>query len=195
MTFRLASLMFANMWALILTTAAGAVAAEPVSLFDGRTLDGWTVLGCEAVVQDGAILLQAGNGLVQSAKKYRDFTFEYEWKALKADGWDSGVYFRYDEVPAGRPWPKRYQVNLRKGMEGNLDSLEAGKNSVAVKAGDWNRFELTVRGATAALKVNGQPAWRVEGLEELDSHISLQAEVPGGGQFLFRNLRLTELGK
>jgi hypothetical protein len=80
-------------------------------------------------------------------------------------------------------------------MEGNLDSLEAGKNSVAIKAGDWNRFELTVRGATAALKVNGQPAWRVEGLEELDSHISLQAEVPGGGQFLFRNLRLTEPGK
>lgn len=195
MRYRFASLMFANIWALILTTAAGAVAAEPVSLFDGRTLDGWTVLGCEAVVQNGAILLKEGNGLVQSAKKYRDFTFEYEWKALKEDGWDSGVYFRYDEVPAGRPWPKRYQVNLRKGMEGNLDSLEAGKNSVAVKAGDWNRFELTVRGATAALKVNGQPAWQVEGLEELDSHISLQAEVPGGGQFLFRNLRLTELGK
>jgi hypothetical protein len=84
-------------------------------------------------------------------------------------------------------------VNLRKGMEGNLDSLAAAKNPVATKAGDWNRFELTVRGATASLKVNGEPAWQVDGLEELDSYISLQAEVPGGGQFLFRNIRLTEL--
>ena len=81
----------------------------------------------------------------------------------------------------------------RKGMEGNLDSLAAGKNPVATKAGDWNRFELTVRGATASLTVNGQRAWQVDGLEELDSYISLQAEVPGGGQFLFRNIRLTEL--
>ena len=192
MRLRLATLMFFNVWALVL--AAAAWSAEPVSLFDGRTLDGWNVIGCEAVVQDGAILIQAGNGLVQTAKKYRDFTLEYEWKALKDDGWDSGVYFRYDEVPAGRPWPKRYQVNLRKGMEGNLDGLAAGKNPVATKAGDWNRFELTVRGATASMKVNGEPAWQVDGLEELDSHISLQAEVPGGGQFLFRNIRLTELG-
>jgi len=182
--------MFASMWAWILVAVASAAAAEPVSLFDGRTLDGWNVIGCEAVVQDGAILLQAGNGLVQTAKKYRDFTFEYEWKALKEANWDSGVYFRYSEVPAGRPWPKRYQVNLRQGMEGNLDGFEAGKNSVPVKAGDWNRFELTVCGAKASLRVNGQPAWQVEGLEELDSPLALQAEVPGGGQFLFRNIRV-----
>lgn len=175
--------------------ATGAAAAEPVSLFDGRTLDGWDVLTCEAVVQDGVILLQAGNGLVQTAKKYRDFVLDYEWKALRDDNWDSGVYFRYDEVPAGRPWPKRYQVNLRKGMEGNLDGFPTGKNPIAIKAGDWNRFELTVRGVAASLKVNGQEAWQVEGLEERDSYIALQAEVPGGGQFLFRNIRLTELAE
>ena len=193
MRLRLATLVFFNVSVLASLVSVWSDAAEPVSLFDGRTLDGWNVIACEAVVQDGAILLKAGNGLVQTAKKYRDFVLEYEWKALKDDGWDSGVYFRYDEVPAGRPWPKRYQVNLRKGMEGNLDSLPAGKSAVAAKAGDWNRFELTVRGATASLKVNGQPAWQVDGLEQLDSHISLQAEVPGGGQFLFRNIRLSEL--
>jgi hypothetical protein len=78
-------------------------------------------------------------------------------------------------------------------MEGDLDGFPAGKNAVATKAGDWNRFELTVRGATAALKVNDQSAWQVDGLEVRDSHLALQAEVPGGGQFLFRNIRLTEL--
>jgi hypothetical protein len=178
---------------LFIATAGWAAAAEPVSLFDGRTLNGWNVLTCQAEVQDGAILLKAGNGLVQSANKYRDFVLAFEWKALRDDNWDSGVYFRYDQVPEGRPWPQRYQVNLRKGMEGNLDALPAGKNLVPTKAGDWNRFELTVRGSTASLKVNGQPAWQVDGLDELDSHIALQAEVPSGGQFLFRNIQLTEL--
>jgi len=178
---------------LLAISAASGLAAEPVVLFDGRTLDGWDVISCEAVVQDEVILLKSGNGLVQTKKKYRDFVLEYEWKALKDDGWDSGVYFRYDEVPAGRPWPRRYQVNLRKGMEGDLDGFPAGKNKVATQAGDWNRFALTVRGATASLKVNGQPAWQVDGLEVRDSHIALQAEVPGGGQFLFRNIRVTDL--
>ena len=56
-------------------------AAEPVTLFDGKTLDGWDVLKCEAVVQDGVILLKAGNGLVQSEKQYGDYVLEYEWKA------------------------------------------------------------------------------------------------------------------
>lgn len=195
MRFRLHTLICLGSLLTTLMLTAGAAADEPVSLFDGRTLDGWKVLTCEAVVQDGAILLQAGNGLVQTAQKYRDFVLDYEWKALREDNWDSGVYFRYPEVPAGRPWPKRYQVNLRKSMEGNLDGFPEGKNPIATKAGDWNRFELTVRGSTASLKVNGQAAWQVDGLEELDSHIALQAEVPGGGQFLFRNIRLTELRK
>lgn len=192
MRLRLALQAILSGFVLTLAVSLCALAAEPVALFDGRTLDGWDVITCEAVVQDGCILLKSGNGLVQTKKKYRDFVLEYEWKALKDDGWDSGVYFRYDAVPQGRPWPSRYQVNLRKGMEGDLDGLPAGKNAVAAKAGDWNRFELAVRGAKATLKVNGQNAWQVEGLAVRDSHIALQAEVPGGGQFLFRNIRLTD---
>jgi len=36
------------------------------ALFDGKTLDGWTVIECEAAVDDENILLAAGNGLVQT---------------------------------------------------------------------------------------------------------------------------------
>ena len=173
---------------------AGAIhAAEPVVLFDGKTLDGWDVIHCEAVVQNGAILLKAGNGLVQTKKRYADFVFQYQWKALKADGWDSGVYFRYDQIPSGRPWPKQYQVNLRKGMEGDLVGFSNGRNTVPVKDGDWNSFELKVVGTTASLKVNGKPSWKVDGIEKRSGYIALQAEIPGGGQFLFRDIRITEL--
>ena len=170
-------------------------AAEPVVLFDGKTLDGWDVITCEVVVEDGAILLKSGNGLVQTKKRYDDYVFEYEWKALKPDGWDSGVYFRYDDVPEGRPWPNRYQVNLRKGMEGDLGGFRDGKSTVPTKEGDWNCFALTVQGTSASLKVNGKPAWQVDGIEKPSGYIAIQSEVPGGGQFLFRNIRITEIGK
>ena len=168
-------------------------AEESVSLFDGKTLKGWDVLTCEAVVKDSAILLTAGNGLVQSKKQYSNFVLEYEWKAIKSKGWDSGVYFRYTDVPKGRSWPGRYQVNLRQGMEGDLGGFPQGKNKIATKEGEWNHFELTVKGSTAALKVNGKQAWKVDGIKVPKGFIALQAEIPGGGQFLFRKVLIREL--
>ena len=164
------------------------------ALFDGKTMDGWTVIKCEAVVDDGDILLVAGNGLVQTKKKYGDFILEFEWKALRNDKWDSGVYFRYDSVPENRPWPDRYQVNLRQDMEGNVGNLEGAKSEGLAKAGQWNKFKLTVRGTKASLEMNGKSAWEADGLEDpQEGFIALQAEVPGGGQYRFRNIYLTEL--
>src|ERR1035437_8670006 len=55
-----------------------------VALFNGKNLDGWDVLKCEAVVENGEILPKAGNGLVQTKKQYSDFIFEYEWKERKS---------------------------------------------------------------------------------------------------------------
>ncbi|MHB8953271.1 MAG: 3-keto-disaccharide hydrolase [Pirellulaceae bacterium] len=170
-------------------------AGESVSLFDGKTLDGWDVLKCQAVVKDNAILLESGNGLVQAKQRYGDFVLEFEYKALKSEAWDSGVYFRYSEVPENSPWPERYQVNLRQGGEGDLVGFDAGKNEVPTKPGEWNRFELTVKGSVASLKVNGKAAWKVDGIEVPSGHIALQAEIPGGGQFLFRNIRITDQDK
>lgn len=171
-----------------------AAEAPRVPLFDGKSLDGWTLRTCEAVVDGGEILIKGGNGLVQTEKKYGDFVLEFEWKALKEGKWDSGVYFRYDAVPAGQPWPPRYQVNLLKGQEGNVGGLAGAQSTGLVKDGQWNAFKLTVRGTTAALEINGQPAWSAEGLRgPAEGFISLQAEVPGGGPFRFRNLFITEL--
>jgi len=165
-----------------------------MALFDGKTLNGWTVLNCEATVDHGDILLVAGNGLVQTEKQYGNFVLEFDWKALRAEKWDSGVYFRYNSVPEGRPWPDRYQVNLRYDMAGNVGSLEGARSEGLVKAGQWNRFKLTVEGTKAELDINGQPAWTADGLTGPErGYIALQAEVPGGGQYRFRNIYLTEL--
>lgn len=164
-----------------------------VSLFDGRSLDGWKVTGCEAVVQDGAILLKSGNGLVRTKRPYRNFVLEVECKALRADKWDSGIFFRAADPPPGAPWPKTYQVNLLKGMEGNVNELKAARSTGLTKPGQWNHFKLTVVGTKAELAINGKPAWKADGVKSPSGYIALQAEIPGGGQFLFRNVRIKEL--
>jgi hypothetical protein len=178
---------------IFLLLAKGLSAAEPVVLFDGENLDQWDIINCEAVVQDGAILIKSGNGLVQAKNRYTDFILEYEWKALKPERWDSGVYFRYEEVPEGRPWPGKYQVNLRFGMEGDLVGFKDGMNPVELNPAEWNRFVLTVKGTKASLQVNGKDAWSVDGVKVANGHVAIQSEVPGGGQFLFRNIRVTDL--
>ena len=164
------------------------------ALFDGKTLSGWTIINCEAIVDDGDILITAGNGLIQTEGKYGDFILEFEWKALRDNKWDSGVYFRYDTVPEGRPWPERYQVNLRQGMEGNVGALEEARSEGLVKDGEWNKFKLAVQGTKASLEINGKSAWQADGLgEPEEGFIAIQAEVPGGGQYRFRNVYLSEL--
>ncbi len=166
-----------------------------VSLFNGKNLDGWTVLKCEAEVKDGNMFIKSGNGLVQSEKKYQNFVLEYEWKALGEDKWDSGVYFRYNEVPKGRPWPKRYQANLLKGKEGDVGGIKGASSKGLLKDREWNKFKLTVKGTKISLMINEKEAWKGEGLEDLEAgFIAVQAEVPGGGQHLFRNIFITELG-
>jgi len=179
----------------LLTTGVASAQNKRIPLFDGKTLDGWTVIKCEAEVEDGNILIKSGNGLVQTDKKYADFVLEFDWKALAEDKWDSGVYFRYNSVPEGRPWPPRYQANLRKAMEGNVGGIKGATSKGLIKEHDWNSFKLTLKGSEIELEINGKPAWKADGIKDLDKgFIALQAEVPQGGRHLFRNIFITELG-
>jgi hypothetical protein len=50
-----------------------------------------------------------------------------------------------------------------------------------------------VAGTTASLEINGQRAWTAGPVADVAGYIGLQAEIPGGGQFLFRNIRVQEL--
>jgi hypothetical protein len=175
----------------------GAPAADgfTMSLFNGQDLAGWHVTDCEAVVEEGAIVLASGNGLVRTDHRYGDFVLELDWRARSAEKWDSGIYFR-SELPADRkkrPWPTRYQANLAQGKEGNVNGLPSAESTGLVKPGEWNHFKLTAIGSRATLEINGQPAWEADGLEPADGYIGLQAEVPLGGQFEFKDIVVTEL--
>ena len=108
-----------------------------VPLFDSASLEGWQVTGCEAFVRDGNIFLKSGNGLVRTNHRYTDFVLDLEWTALKPDNWDSGIYFRCELPLKGRPWPPRYQANLRKGLEGNVDELNGARSRGLIRPGEW----------------------------------------------------------
>ncbi|MGA2259396.1 MAG: DUF1080 domain-containing protein [Thermoguttaceae bacterium] len=165
-----------------------------VSLFDGKTLDGWKVENCDVEVQDGCIFLKGGNGWARTEKAYSDFVLELDWKALKREHYDSGVFIRAVSPAAGKsPWPERNQVNLRQDVVGNIEQYKGavGRTDL-VKPGKWNHFRLVVVGKTAELLINGKHAWKIDNLKPATGLIGLQCEVPGGGQFLFRNLRISE---
>jgi hypothetical protein len=177
----------------IMALTCAALAQQPVSLFDGKTLNGWKTITCEAEVADGAILIKSGNGILLADKQYGDFVFECDWKALNTNMWDSGVYFRAGlPVSEKFPWPKQHQVNLRKGEEGAINGADKAKCSALFKKGAWNHFKLTVKGKTAELEFNGEKAWTRDGIEPATGNLCLQAEVPGGGQFLFKNITILE---
>ncbi|MDR0795641.1 MAG: DUF1080 domain-containing protein [Tannerella sp.] len=171
-------------------------AQKPVSLFDGKTLNGWKLVTCEAEVVDGAILLKAGNGFLLADKQYADFVLECDWKALNLEMWDSGIYFRSESLPeegARFPWPRQYQINLKKGEEGAVEGVDKEKCSAQFKKGDWNHFKLTVKGDTAELEFNGVKVWTKSGFTPAKGYLCLQAEVPAGGQYLFKNITMLEL--
>jgi hypothetical protein len=163
------------------------------ALFNGVDLSGWHVTACETVVTDGTLHLKGGDGFVRTDHRYSDFILELDFKPLAEAKWDSGIYIRC-ELPEGkRPWPTRYQVNLKQGDEGRLIGVP-GATPCKVKPGDWNHFKLTVRGATAEMECNGEPAWKATGLEPAHGYIGFQCEAPLGGQFQFKNIQITELG-
>jgi hypothetical protein len=182
--------------AVCLVTRIGSAADSSgyrAALFNGHDLDGWQVTGCDAGVDNGLLVLRSGDGFVRTNERHGDFVLELDWRARRASNYDSGIYIRADLPKPGKPWPDRYQVNLKDGAEGNLLGLEGAQSKGLAKPGQWNHFKLTVVGDTATLEINGQKAWIASGLKNTDGYIGFQSEVDGGGQFEFRNIELTDL--
>jgi hypothetical protein len=182
----------------LLAVCQRSTAEEPTGvttrLFDGKTLQGWHVTGCEAGAEDGALVIKDGNGFVRTDHRYRDFVLELSWKPRAAEKYDSGIYIRAALPAEGKPWPDKHQINLKQGDEANLIGFKDARSMGLVTAGAWNRMRLTVVGDTASLEINGKPAWKTTGIESPEGYVGIQVEVPGGGQFEFKDFNITELG-
>jgi len=180
-------------WLLLVASASANGFSYP--LFDGKTLDGWTVEnGARADVQQGTIRLLEGNGWLRSDHTYADFLLHVEWKADKDSKYDAGIFIRTQT--GGSPWPsKGYQLNLLEGKEGACGRLKGATPPPGlVRKGRWNSFDIIAVDDSLSLAINGTPAYQVQGMEIGRGHIGIQIEVPGGGQFAIRNVHVTELG-
>jgi hypothetical protein len=164
------------------------------SLFNGNNLHSWVITGCEAGIEDGVLVTQKGDGFVRTEHPYRDFVLELDWKPRRTEKYDSGIYMRAPLPAEGKPWPVKHQINLKQGDEANLIGFPKARSQRLVKPGDWNHMKLTVIGDKATMELNGKPAWETVGLEPREGYVGIQVEEPGGGQFEFKNIWITELG-
>jgi hypothetical protein len=156
--------------ATVLFTAACAMAAEPeagdgwISLFDGKTLDGWKV-GKNAdsfKVQDGMIVV---NGLV-SHLFYEGPVRNHDFKnfALKADimtfpSANSGVYFHTQYQESGFP-KKGFEVQVNNSHKDpkRTAGLYNVKDVFEVPSKDnvWFTMEIIVEGKHIVTKIDGK---------------------------------------
>lgn len=159
-----------------------------VSLFDGKTLDGWEQHSGKAPykVEDGAIVgttvANTDNSFLCTKKKYGDFIFELEFKVHPQ--MNSGVQFRSEyyakettveingkprKFPADRVFGYQYEIDpsARAFTGGIYDEARRGwladlkENEAARKAfkqNDWNKIRIECKGDSIKTWINGVPA-------------------------------------
>ena len=174
-----------------------------VSLFDGKTLDGWKANESPKswTVKDGALV---GNGqrshLYYMKQQVKDFELKTEVMINK--GGNSGIYFHIQYHDGG--WffdGHEVQVNNTHGDPVRTGSLWAVVKLYESNAKDdqWFPMHVTVKGQNIVVKVNGKVVVDytepkgAEGPRRLGKgYIALQAHDPGS-QVKFRNIRLKKL--
>lgn len=179
---------------LTLALASVAFAQNWTSLFDGKTLKGWTPEGgAEWKVRDGAIVVESGaNGWLRSNDSYGDFILSLEFKTA-ADG-NSGVFLR--SAKDGQPHVTGYELQI-------FDNQPAGFHTGAlvnhikpqkpskIRPNEWMTYVIEARGPKWIVKLDGVTVLTGEDSKSLRGHIGLQYNT--GKPIQFRNIRIQRL--
>ncbi len=140
-----------------------------VSLFDGKTLNGWTPVqkaGSAYFVKDGAIVCPAdgGNDLF-TTKEYSDFVLKLDFKM--APGANNGIGIRApmeageiaylgSEIQILDDGAPQY-ANLKKGQNcASLYRVFEAKRGAINPPGEWNHYEITASGRHITVMLNGK---------------------------------------
>ncbi len=147
---------------IIFCSASGHNSDEWISLFDGKSLDGWKV-GANAEtfkVEDGKIVVNGEtahlfyDGDVQS-HNFKNFEFKADVMTMR--GSNSGIYFHTEYQENG--WPaKGYEVQVNNShtdwrRTGSLYAVEDVKE-VFVKDNEWFTEYIKVQGKRVIIKLN-----------------------------------------
>jgi hypothetical protein len=189
------------------------VAEGYVSLFDGKTLDGWKpTRNADWKVVDGEIRVTSGDaGWLMTNGEFTEYDLHVEFKAPATT--NSGVFLSTPLAPTD-PAKDCYEVNIaptddpfptgaivgRKGRpEGwKLDPHQVPRELATTVAEGWTTFDITVRiilgeGRVVSMINGGQDLLVYKDPQPIvRGHIGLQFRK---GEIAFRNIRLRELAK
>lgn len=194
--------------------------AGSIKLFNGKNLTGWTpfldprakgVTPAEVwSVKDGILHCKGKpNGYLLTDKEYGDYVLTVEWRWPEKAG-NSGVFVHVSGP--NKIWPKGAEAQLFSGHAGDfwlvggfkldVDKTRQDKRTprhyvrmktekpVEKKIGEWNKYEITCKGGTIKLVINGQLVNEGTHAEATRGKILLQSE---GTPIEFRNVTLTPL--
>ncbi len=165
-----------------------------VTLFDGHSIQGWTVKSGKAAytVEDGAIVGRtvegSPNSFLCSPKEYGDFELEFEVKV--SDGLNSGVQIRSSlkdldkDQFGGRVNGPQVEIESGPGQSGYIygeatglgwlspkpKNDEPGSAHNYFKNGEWNHYRVVAKGARIQTWINGQPVDDLTHAEIYKSH-------------------------
>lgn len=178
--------------------AAGKAEEGFVSLFDGKTLDGWHLMnGAKFVVEDGVIKHNEGLGWLRSDKEYADFILRLEFRFMKPKQ-DGGVFLR--SVKEGKNWPdQKYEVQIENTRRmamifGAKHDLNVELVQKALKPdGEWNEYDIKIVGSRIEVRLNGELVTTSDSADALKrGYLGFQGE---NGSHEYRNIRIKDLSK
>ena len=151
-------------------------------------------------VNDDGLLICDGDGghdMLLTEKEYSDIIFSFEFCYTKKEGtkgYNSGAYVRNSKD--GAIWHQAqfgdanggFLFGVTKTTSGEKKFFKKQATSERVKpAGQWNSAEITARGTTITLRINGEITSQFDDCGVEKGHIGLEGE---GYRIEFRNLRV-----
>ncbi len=171
----------------------GAWLAIALSLFDGQSLAGWSVLGeAQWSVEKGSIVASGGGDCcLRTGTSYGDFSLSLEfWVDVSTN---SGVFIRCQDTARIHPdtcyelniWDEHPQQEARTGAI----VFKSMPPRVHVKTVDrWNTYDVVACGSRIEVRVNGELTAILHDADPAPGFIALQHWQTGTVRF--RNIRL-----
>ena len=173
--------------------ASGQTGGAWTTLFDGKTLNGWNVVGnANWEVVDGVIQASKGTGFLVTPASYGDFQITLEFWVT--DDANSGVFIRCTD-PKTISAANAYEVNIfdqRPDPSYGTGAIVnvAKPSSILKTGGKWNTYDITAKGPKMTIVLNGTRTVDVEDTAHARGPIGLQY---GAGTVKFRNVRIRTL--
>lgn len=140
-------------------------AAGFTSIFNGKDLKGWAGEVDNYEVSDGAIVCKPDHGgVLHTEEEYGDFVVRVEFKvppggnnglAIRYPGTGNAAYDGMTELQVLDDDAEMYKELDKRQYHGSVYGMAASHRGHLRPAGEWNYQEVTVKGSTIKVELNG----------------------------------------